>query len=97
MESREIARIFKNYSIFKRFDISIIRKDQIPRDIFPNKIFLIHSSTTRSPVNKKNWIIGHFTVLDSLTNGGRYSLTYFDSFGNKYPSVETGNIIRTNI
>ena len=92
MESSLVLYILNNDFYAKKFDPQIYPKNLLPKNLQKNKIYVVHSCDSSSSKKK-----GHYVVLDTLFSKSNLCITFFDTFGRKFPYTEIKNIVQFNV
>lgn len=109
MDAKLVLDILKKDTYSKKFDPRLYNQDRLPLKLKKNRIYVIHSSSSRQKPSKKNGnlIFGHFLAIDTLrlnkkTKNKKKSsihICLFDSYGrfSTLPYERIKKVIQYNI
>ena len=90
METNLILYVLQNDKYTRKYDPVVIFRDQIPLKLQKNRIYIVHSATSKTRPSANNIIAGHVFVIDTLSPN---SIVFFDSFG-QFETLRYKKLIR---
>lgn len=95
METNLILKVLQSDEYTRIYQPVILFRDQIPLKLRKNKIYVIHSATSKTRPSANNTIAGHVFAIDTISPN---LIVFFDSFGQfeKLRYKRLIRIIKTN-
>ena len=90
METNLILYVLQNDKYTKKYNPVVVFRDQIPLKLQKNKIYIVHSATSKTRPSANNTIGGHVFTIDTITSN---SIVFFDSFG-QFESLRYKKLIK---